>query len=129
MKPEVVEEVTIISKGVAIDGKIISNGNMRLDGKIKGDLIISGDLTCGDSSEIVGTVKAENLALNGKVEGIITAKNKLILKSKANVQGDIFAKILVIEEGAKFEGKSQMSNYNFDVPKSTNIQNDINAKK
>lgn len=117
-RSEMIEDLTIISKGVNVDGKIISSGNLRLDGKIKGDLIVSGDLTCGETSEVVGVMKADNLILNGKMEGTITAKNKLLLKSKAVLVGDLFTKILVIEEGAKFEGKSTMSSASFDQHKS-----------
>jgi len=106
---ESIDDLTIISKGVNIEGKVISNGNVRLDGKIKGDLIVSGDLTCGDTSEVAGTVKSENIVLNGKMEGTMTSKNKLTLKSKAVLVGDLFAKVLIIEEGAKFEGKSSMN--------------------
>lgn len=114
---ETIDDLTIISKGVNIDGKVISNGNVRLDGKIKGDLIVSGDLTCGDTSEVTGMMKSENIVLNGKMEGTVTAKNKLTLKAKAVLVGDLFAKVLIIEEGAKFEGKSAMSNINFDAHK------------
>ena len=46
--------------------------------------------------------------IGGKVNGSVNAKDKLVLESKANLKGDLITKILVIEAGAKFEGKSSM---------------------
>lgn len=103
-----VEDVSILSSGVKIEGKLYSEGNVRIDGKLIGDAIVNGNLTLGDGSELSGKVKAQNISVSGKLEGIVTASEKLILESKAVMKGDITAKILVIEEGAKFDGKSVM---------------------
>ncbi|MFC2133279.1 polymer-forming cytoskeletal protein [Bacteroidota bacterium] len=102
------EDVSILSSGVKIEGKLYSEGNVRIDGKLIGDLIVNGNLTLGEGSEINGKVKAQNIAVSGKLEGVATSSEKLILESKAVLKGDISAKILVIEEGAKFDGKSVM---------------------
>ena len=79
------DEVTIISAGVSIEGKLNSNGNVRIDGEVKGDINASG-----------------------KVTGAIHSKEKLVLESKALLKGDLVTKILVVEAGAKFEGNSSM---------------------
>lgn len=102
------EDVSILSSGVKIEGKLYSEGNVRIDGKLIGDLIVNGNLTLGEGSELNGKVKAQNIAVSGKLEGVVTSSEKLILESKAVLKGDISAKILVIEEGAKFDGKSVM---------------------
>ena len=102
------EDVSILSSGVKIEGKLYSEGNVRIDGKLIGDLIVNGNLTLGEGSELNGKVKAQNIAVSGKLEGVVTSSEKLILESKAVLRGDISAKILVIEEGAKFDGKSVM---------------------
>ena len=103
------EDVSILSSGVKIEGKITSEGNVRIDGKVVGDVIINGNLTLGEGSEVKGQVKANNMVVSGKVEGTINADSKLVLESNSNVKGDIYTKVLVIEEGAKFDGKSSMS--------------------
>lgn len=103
-----VEDVSILSSGVKIEGKLYSEGNVRIDGKMIGDVIVNGNLTLGEGSELNGKVKAQNIAVSGKMEGVVTSTEKLILESKAVLKGDISAKILVIEEGAKFDGKSMM---------------------
>ncbi|GBD89474.1 polymer-forming cytoskeletal [bacterium BMS3Abin04] len=104
------EDVSILSSGVKIEGKISSEGNVRIDGRVIGDVNINGNLTLGEGAEIKGEVKAKSLVVSGKVEGTIDVAEKLTLEPKSFVKGDIITKILVIEEGAVFDGKSVMSN-------------------
>jgi len=113
------EDVSILSSGVNIDGKLTSNGNVRIDGKIIGDVDIKGNLTLGTSSSINGEIKAKNVTISGKVEGTLKVDNKLTLESTATVKGDIFAKSLIIEEGAKFDGKSSMGHNSSSLTTST----------
>lgn len=103
------EDVSIISSGVKIDGNLFSEGNVRIDGKINGNVTVDGNLTVGEQSELRGEVKAKNVTMSGKLFGKIDAAEKLKLESKAVLKGDLVAKFLVIEEGAYFEGFSNMS--------------------
>jgi cytoskeletal protein CcmA (bactofilin family) len=102
------EDITIISSGVKVEGKVSSDGSIRLDGTIQGDIACQGNVTIGDSGEVFGKVNGQSITIGGKVEGLINAKEKLILESKANLKGDVFTKILVVEAGARFDGKSNM---------------------
>jgi cytoskeletal protein CcmA (bactofilin family) len=102
------DDITIISNGVKVDGTVSSDGSIRLDGIIKGDIICEGNVTIGEQGEVYGKVNGQSIAIGGKVEGVINAKEKLMLESKANLKGDVFTKILVVEAGARFDGKSNM---------------------
>lgn len=104
------EDVSIISKGVVIEGKIKSEGNIRIDGVITGDLDVQGNLTLGETAEINGEVKAENITLSGRIVGFVIAQEKLVLEAKSVLKGDVSAKILVVEPGARFDGKCTMTN-------------------
>lgn len=103
------EDVSILSSGVKIEGKLYSEGNVRIDGEIIGNVIVNGNLTLGDGSQVNGEVKAQNITINGVIDGKIVSANKLVLESKATIKADIYAKILVVEEGAQFEGRSSSS--------------------
>lgn len=102
------DEVTIISAGVSIEGKLNSNGNVRIDGEVKGDINASGNVTIGENGEVNGEIRASVVTVGGKVLGSIHSKEKLVLESKALLKGDLITKILVVEAGAKFEGNSSM---------------------
>ncbi len=104
------EDVSIFSSGVKIEGKIYSEGNVRIDGEVIGSVTVNGNLTLGDTSKINGEVKAKNVTCNGKLEGKLEAAEKLVLEKRSTVVADIKAKILVIEEGASFDGRTSMKN-------------------
>ncbi len=99
------EETTIISRGVKIEGKITSSGDIRIDGEIQGDIFSESNITIGEGAKVNGQINANVITIGGKISGIVRAKDKLILDSKSNLKGDIFTKNLVIDEGAKFDGK------------------------
>ncbi len=102
------DAVTIISHGVMLEGKIKSNGNLRIDGTVNGNINANGNVTVGESGEVNGEVNANVIVVGGKIVGTITANEKVVLESKSNLKGDIITKILVVEEGAIFDGSSKM---------------------
>ncbi len=104
------DAVTIISTGVLLDGKISSNGNVRIDGQVKGNINAKGNVTVGSEGEIDGEINAQIIMLGGRVTGTVNATEKVMLESTSSLKGDIITKILVIEEGAVFEGTSNMNN-------------------
>lgn len=120
------DEVTIIGAGVILEGKLSSNGNIRVDGAINGDITANGNVTVGETGEISGEIRAEVISIGGRVIGSINAKEKAILESKAVLQGDIVSKILVVEAGAIFDGNSRMSDKGskLNAPGSTSVSDD-----
>jgi cytoskeletal protein CcmA (bactofilin family) len=102
------DEVTIISSGVVIEGKLSSKGNVRVDGTVKGDVNVNGSVTVGESGDINGEINADIITVGGKIIGKLNAKEKVVLEAKAVLKGDLVTKILVVEAGAKFDGNSKM---------------------
>lgn len=104
------ENVSILSGGVKIDGNFYSEGNVRIDGRIKGNVTVTGTLTLGEHSVVEGEVSAKTVTLSGRVEGKIIAQERVKLDQKSVLKGDLITKYLVVEEGALFEGRSLMKN-------------------
>ncbi|MBZ0182322.1 MAG: polymer-forming cytoskeletal protein [Melioribacteraceae bacterium] len=102
-------DVSILSSGVKLEGKLYSEGNVRIDGSVNGEVTVNGNLTLGESSTFIGDVKANNITLSGIMEGKVIAAEKLILENRSKLKGELKAKILVVEEGALFDGTSSMS--------------------
>lgn len=101
-------EMNFIGKGTYVDGQIIAESNLRIDGRIKGKVVTKNLLTVGPSGEIDGEVEAKDAVIGGKVKGKIKVTQKLELEAKAKLMGDIDTKILIIDEGAIFHGNSVM---------------------
>ncbi len=102
------DSVTIISNGVILEGKLKSSGNVRVDGIVHGNIHAEGNLTVGEHGEIDGEITASIVNIGGKIAGTITANEKIVMESTSNLKGDIITKILVVEEGAVFDGSSKM---------------------
>jgi cytoskeletal protein CcmA (bactofilin family) len=101
---------TLIGKGSVLEGKITVSSNIRVDGKIKGDLKTNDSLVIGKQGEIEGEITAKNTVVGGKVIGKIIALGKVVLESNAIFKGEIKAARLVIDDGAVFDGQCTMNN-------------------
>ncbi len=101
-------ETTIISNGVKIDGKLTSSGNIRVEGEIQGDISSQRNVIVGERGKVNGQITANTITIGGQVSGTVRAGEKLVLDLNGNLKGDIFTKILVVEAGAGFDGKSNM---------------------
>ncbi|MCX6144643.1 MAG: polymer-forming cytoskeletal protein [Ignavibacteriales bacterium] len=99
----------MIGPGTVVEGKIRSQGSVRIDGKLTGEITASESLAVGLSGEIDGNVSAKNVTIGGKVRGSITASEKIVFEGKAVIKGDIRASKLVIDEGCLFDGKVAMA--------------------
>ena len=94
---------SVIGADVTIKGDIHASADLHVDGKIEGDIACTS-LVQGEASEIHGAVQAETARLAGRVNGSITARELVILKS-ARIEGDVHYDALTIEQGAEVEGR------------------------
>src|ERR1700690_2150737 len=99
----------VLNSDVEIKGNIKFSGELSLDGKLDGEIHTDGTLNLGDSAVINGNITAQSVVVRGKVHGNITAKEKIDIKAKAELFGDIRATKLVIEEGVTFVGKTEVN--------------------
>ena len=102
-----VPEVSSISAGLSIVGKIVGHGALTIFGHVEGGLRAS-TVVIAEGAQMEGEVSAEELTIGGHVKGTIHA-NRVKLNSTAVVEGDIFHRTLAIEENARFEGTSRRS--------------------
>jgi cytoskeletal protein CcmA (bactofilin family) len=102
-------DLNIIGPGTIVEGKIQSQGSIRIDGKLIGKISVGGNLAIGTGGEIEGDAEAKAITVSGKLTGNIIASEKLVLENKAVVKGDIKATRLVVDEGATFDGNCTMN--------------------
>ncbi len=98
---------TLIGKDSSFIGNIESKGTIRVDGKFEGEIATKGDLVIGETGQIHGKIKAQNIIIAGKVKGEVEATDKLELVPSGNLQGEARMNLLVVEEGAVFQGNCQ----------------------
>ncbi len=99
----------VLSSDVEIKGSIKFQKELLIDGKVEGEIHSDGVLTIGENADIRGEIKTKSITVYGKVQGNITVGERCELKSRCTLQGDLKATRLVIEEGATFIGKSEVT--------------------
>ncbi|MCX7792096.1 MAG: polymer-forming cytoskeletal protein [Chloroflexaceae bacterium] len=109
-KPE-----TIIGANTRFQGTLTSDGNIRIDGSVEGDIEVLGNLIIGETGRVIATIKAQNVHVSGAVKGEITAVEQLEISPTGKVWGDITTAALHIEPGGLFRGQSAMTT-NIDEP-------------
>src|ERR1051325_4597908 len=99
----------VLNSDVEIKGNLKFAGELTFDGKLDGEIQTDGTLHLGDSAVINGNISAQSVVVRGKINGNISAKEKIDIKAKTELFGDIRAAKLVIEEGVTFVGKSEVN--------------------
>lgn len=112
--------LNMIGLGTVINGDLSSDGDLRIDGKINGQVSSKSKIAMGAGAEISGDVIARSADISGKIEGDVNIGETLFLRSSAKIKGNITTSKLVIESGAEFNGTCFMNNKSAPA---TNTQN------
>lgn len=96
---------TIIAKGVKVEGDFASDGDVQIEGEVKGSIATKGKLTVGPDAIIHAEVKAGDAVISGTVQGNVVVERRVDLKSTAKLSGDLTSESLTVEAGAKVNGK------------------------
>src|SRR5665811_338483 len=101
--------INLISNGTDITGDIKSNGDIRIDGSLTGNLNTKGKVVIGPTGKVKGEVICKNSEISGILEGKIVVGQLLNLKASSKINGEIVTAKLSIEPGAVFSGNCKMS--------------------
>jgi cytoskeletal protein CcmA (bactofilin family) len=101
-------EVTIVGAGARLEGNVVSAGNLRIDGQVKGQINAEGDVALAPQSQVEADIRAQNVSVAGRFKGNIQVKGKAHLARGGRIDGNITSKTLVVEEGGVFHGQSIM---------------------
>ncbi len=99
----------VLSSDVEVKGTLKFSGELQFDGKLEGEIQTDGVLNLGDSAIINGNINAQTVVVRGKITGNIVAKDKIEIKTKTELFGDIRSAKLVVEEGVTFVGKTEVN--------------------
>jgi cytoskeletal protein CcmA (bactofilin family) len=97
-----------LDSGSKISGKLSFDGPTRIDGQVDGEITGKDSLTIGESAVVTAQIRAAAIIVAGKVSGDIIATNRIEIRPSAKVIGNLTAPVLVVHEGALFEGHCSM---------------------
>lgn len=101
-------QTTVIAKGTVIEGKFTCADNVRLDGAIHGEVEVDKRLVLGDGSYVQGNIHARDAAIRGRIKGDVFVKEALHLMDTAVIEGNITARVMVVDEGARYNGSCKI---------------------
>lgn len=101
--------ITLLAKGVELKGEIRVDGTVRIDGRLEGDVHTNGEVIVGEDGIVKGSIHADSLVSSGRIKATVTATGKVQLLKTAILIGEVHCPVLLMEEGAKLQGVSDMS--------------------
>lgn len=102
--------MSIIGPGMNIVGDLVTDGTVRVEGRIEGTVRAGKAVIVGKGGEVVGDVLTQDAVIGGTVRGTVVAESRLELQATSDIEGQIRARSahLMLEEGARFNGQIQM---------------------
>lgn len=108
-KPEQSTRVSgFLDKDTSVTGDIVFKETFRIDGRFKGKILAGNGLLIGENAEVEADIEVNRLSINGRVKGLLKAKEMIEIFANGRVSGTLITPRLVIEEGAFFQGACQM---------------------
>jgi cytoskeletal protein CcmA (bactofilin family) len=117
--------VSLLGKGAEMAGEITFTNGLRVEGVIKGKVRSEATLEIGPGGLVDAEVKVRRISINGEFRGVIHAADRVEIHKDGKVIGDIYSPCLIIEAGAIFDGRCNMS----DEKKPASLKSDDTAVK
>jgi cytoskeletal protein CcmA (bactofilin family) len=102
------DNITLLAKGVQLKGEIRVEGTVRIDGRLEGDIHTKGQVIIGEDGLVQGTIEAGTVVSSGRIKAKVTAIERVHLLKTATLIGEVHAPVLMMEEGAKIQGTTDM---------------------
>jgi len=101
-----------IEKNTTIVGEITSEADFRIDGTLEGNITTSGKIVIGKEGKIIGKMTCVNSDIEGRFKGTLDVSDLLVLKTSAQVEGELLIGKLSVEQGASLNASCQMKGSN-----------------
>jgi cytoskeletal protein CcmA (bactofilin family) len=100
---------SLIGEGTTVEGDISFSGGLRIDGRVRGNVMALDNqpstLVLSEKARVEGEIRISHAVVNGTVIGPVYASEYVELQAKCNVTGDVYYKTLEIQLGAVVQGR------------------------
>ncbi len=118
--------INVLGEGTIVTGDLSSNGDLRIDGTVNGNVKTECKFVLGITGRIMGNIAAKSCDISGIVEGDVKVSDLLLIKSTGKIRGDINTSKIVVENGSEFNGSCTMGN-SVSISKDVNLGNASSA--
>ena len=125
------ENITLLARGVQLKGEIRVEGTVRIDGRLDGDIYTKGEVIIGEDGLVQGTITAGTVVSSGRIKATVKAAERVQLLKTAILIGEVRAPVLMMEEGAKIQGVTDMgvTAWSEELPKITGAVRDFPSNR
>jgi cytoskeletal protein CcmA (bactofilin family) len=102
------DNITLLARGVQLKGEIRVEGTVRIDGRLEGDIHTKGQVIIGEEGLVQGTIAAGTIVSSGRIKAKVMATERVQLLKTATLIGEVHTPVLMMEEGAKIQGMTDM---------------------
>ena len=102
-----------LGPSLRIRGKVTGDGDLRIEGRVEGDVVVSGDLAIEEGGGVVGEITAGSVSVAGELTGDVASRGPVTIRASARVAGHMGGSEVSLEEGASFVGRIEAE---FDLP-------------
>jgi cytoskeletal protein CcmA (bactofilin family) len=100
---------SLIGDGTTVEGNVIFSGGLRVDGRVKGNVLTADDqpstLVLSERARVEGEIRVSHAVINGTIVGPVYAGEYVELQAKSKVTGDVHYRTLEIQLGAVVQGR------------------------
>ena len=123
------DNITLLAKGVVLKGEIHVEGTVRIDGRLDGEIQTNGQVIVGEDGLVQGVITAGTVVSSGRIKAKVTANERVQLMKTSTLIGEVLTPILIMEEGAKLQGATDMGAtvWSDELPKSAGNVTDLSA--
>ena len=100
---------SVIDPHARFNGKYVSDRDLRIEGEAQGEIECQGTLIISPQARVRSAIKAHNVVINGDYEGDVDCGGRFEIGSTGRVKGQVKTQVLVVKEGAHWEGSVIMS--------------------
>ncbi len=99
---------SVIDRDSTVEGKVYSKKNLRVEGRVEGEVKCEGTLVVADGAVVQARVEAENVTVSGTIEGEVICRGHLHVLAAGRIEGSATALKIAIDSGASYEGELHM---------------------
>lgn len=109
--------ISIIGPGMRVLGDCSSDGTIRIEGSVQGEVFAGKAIVVGKEGVVTGDLRTQDAVIAGQVDGSVVAASRLEVQATARIHGVVHARRLQLEEGALLNGEVRMGEIDLgDVP-------------
>jgi cytoskeletal protein CcmA (bactofilin family) len=100
--------LSLIGRGITIEGELVDGDDLRIEGVVKGRVRSTGEVCVSHHGRVEATITARTIVIEGDVRGDVEAEHTVIVQTGGALVGNCRARAIQIQEGARFEGRSEI---------------------